>query len=218
MKTEKYIIKTLKLVLIISVLLVTIPFDASSQCQRRRYCQENMSDFDYSSQSTFASLYPGDTSRATVVLYNGQQYRIFVCADPELGDVSFQVLQPERRTKRFITNVRRDTLITYKTDMYGDYIYDEKGEVAIESIQAISDTTWQTERYTHEEVLFDSKRNKSGKPYFEYAPPKSGRIIVKVTVPSGGDPTYFGCVNLYVGRKTISSRAFQKGARLTQDY
>ncbi|PKP21465.1 MAG: hypothetical protein CVU05_06725 [Bacteroidetes bacterium HGW-Bacteroidetes-21] len=192
------------------------PTLASAQCNKKKYCAENFGDYDYNSQSSFASLAPGDTSRANVVLYANQTYRIFVCADPSLGDVKYQVILPERKTSRRIDQIKKDTVVTYKTDEYGEYMYDDLGNMVVQSKTVVVDTTWITERFTFEKVLYDNKNNKSGKPYFEYAPKKSGRLQVKIQVP-GGDPENQSCVNIYVGRKVIGSKNFQKQARYNEN-
>lgn len=190
--------------------------DASAQCNRKKYCPDNFGDFDYASQSSFASLAPGDTTRANVVLYTNQNYRIFVCADPMLGDVKYQVILPERKTSRKIDQIKKDTIVTYKSDENGEYIYDDLGNMVVASKTVVVDTTWITERYTFEKVLYDNKNNKSGKPYFEYSPKKSGRLQVKIQLPAGNAEDQ-GCVNIFVGRKVIGSKNFQKQSRYSDD-
>lgn len=206
----------MKNIIIIFVGLMLFALNSQAQCNKKKYCPDNWGDYDYASQSSFASLAPGDTSRANVVLYAGQQYRIFVCNDPKLGDVGYQVVLPERKTKRTISEIRRDTVKTYKLDEYGEYVYDDLGNMIVTSKTVTSDTIWLTERYTFEKVLFDSKNNKTGKAFFEYKPSKSGRLQVKIKVP-GGDPEYTGCVNIYVGRKAIGSKSFSGGTRFSDE-
>lgn len=195
---------------------IIISSNGFSQCNKKKYCIEDIGDFDYTSQSSFALLSPGDTTRANVVLYNNQTYRIFVCATEDLGDVKYQVILPERKTFRKIGEIKKDTNVTYKMDPNtGDYAYDDLGNMIVESKKVVQDTLWITERVTVDKVLFDSKNNK-GKAYFDYAPKKSGRLQIKIQVPEG-DPEDENCVNIYVGRKVIGSKNFQKNARYTDD-
>ncbi len=206
---KKTIIKTS--VLLIAIAMIT-SFNSFSQCIKKKYCSENEGDYDYASQSSFALLSPGDTSRATVVLYTNQTYRIYVCADEVLGDVKYQVILPERKTSRKIGEIRKDTSVTYKMDPNtGDYAYDDWGNMIVESKKVVLDTLWVTERYTFEKVLYDNKNNK-GKEYYDYTPAKSGRIQVKIQLPEG-DPEDEACVNVYVGRRVVGSKNFQKNQR-----
>lgn len=190
----------------IIMLLATIEINA--QCERKKYCDDYMEDYDFRSQSSYAKLSPGDTASVNVVLYGGQKYRIFVCNDPKLGNVSWLITQPERKTKRTIAQIKKDTTLIYETDEWGSYKTDKNGELIIKSRQINIDTIWNTERITVDKIIYDSKKQNKD-PYFEIIPQKSARYIVKVAVPSG-DPNYEGCVNVYVGRKALSSKNFVK--------
>ncbi len=185
-----------------------------AQCERKKYCDDYMEDYDYRSQSSFAKLSPGDTSSVNVVLYGNQKYRIFVCNDPKLGGVNWKVVIPERKTKRTIDKIKKDTLLTYETNEYGDYKTDKNGNLIIKSRHVVVDTTWITERISVDKVLFDNKQQNK-QPYFEITPQKSARYIIRVSVPSG-DPNYSGCVNVYVGRKEIGSKGFVKKGSISK--
>lgn len=196
-----------------SILIFTLIFsinysNTSAQCERKKYCDDYMGDYDYRSQSSYAKLSPGDTSSVNIVLYGNQKYRIFVCNDPKLASVNWKVVIPERKTKRTIDKIKKDTILTYETNEYGDYKTDKNGDLIIKSRQIVVDTTWITERISVDKVLFDSKQQNK-QSFFEVNPQKSARYIVRVTIPSG-DPNYAGCVNVYVGRKEIGSKGFVK--------
>lgn len=186
----------------------------SGQCERKKYCIEYMEDFDYRSQSAFAKLSPGDTSSVNIVLYGKQKYRIFVCADPDLGEVSYKIVRPERKTKRTIKEIKKDTTLIYETDEYGDYKTDEYGELIIKGREVSIDTIWNTERITVDKVIFDSKQQNKD-PYFEFTPTKSGRYIIRIAVPAA-DSYDEGCVNAYVGRKSPGSKKFIKKGSISK--
>lgn len=198
-------------VVLLATGLVFITNTASAQCEKKAFCDDYEEDFDFRSQSAFAKLSPGDTSSVNVVLYSGQRYRMYVCSDPKLGGVSYQIVNPERKTKRYIVSVKRDTIVIYKTDENGDYMTDDNGNLLVASKSVNIDTTWGTERYTIDKIVFDSKKT-GDKPYFEIAPKKSERFIIKITVPAG-DPNIGGCVNAYIGRKAVGSTSFSKGGK-----
>jgi hypothetical protein len=181
---------------------------ALGQCEHKKYCEDLMEDYDYRSQSSFAKLSPGDTASVNVVLYGGQKYRFFVGNDPDLGNVTWKVVQPERKTKRTIQKIKKDTMLIYQTNDNGDFVADKNGALIIKDKHVNIDTTWLTERISTEKVLFDNKQ--SGKqPFYETQPEKSARYIVKINIPSG-DKNYSGCVNVYVGRKVITGKNFIK--------
>ncbi len=203
---------------VVIILFLSIIANASNlfaQCERKKYCDDYMEDFDYRSQSSYAKLSPGDTSSVNIVLYGNQKYRIFVCNDPKLGNVVWKVVQPERKTKRTIDKIKKDTIVTYEMNEYGDYKTDKNGNLIIKSRQIVVDTTWLTERISVDKVLYDSKQQNK-QPYFEITPTKSARYIVRVQIPSG-DPNYYGCVNVYVGRKEIGGKNFVKKGSISKN-
>lgn len=203
--------KTIILILQVLILIVIFTNKTTPQCHRKKLCKEDFDiygDYDYKSQSSFSYLSPNDSSKVTVVLYNNQEYRIFVCNDPELGTVKWKLLQPERVTKRTIKSIKKDTVIIYETNEYGDYIMDNNGNFKIKSKQVRVDTIWNVERVTRYKEIFKSEG--AQQPYFEIRPPKTASYIITVEVPSGEDPKYEGCVNVYVGRRELSKKRLTK--------
>ena len=206
--------KIISSVLIVAVLVV-LSFNSFSQCTNKKYCNDKMGDFDYKSQSSFALLSPGDTSRTNVVLYANQTYRIFVCGATDLGDITYKIVQPERKTERKIIGVKKDTIVTYKMDpATGEFMYDDVGNMVVESRKPVQENIYETIRYTDESnVVYDSK---GGKPYLDYTPKKTGKLVVKIQIPAG-DPEDEDCVNVYVGRKMVGSKNFKSSSQYTDD-
>ena len=203
-----------KIILVSLVSLMFVTRHVLSQCERKSYCDDYMEDYDFRSQSSYGKLSPGDTSSVNVVLYGNQTYRIFVCNDPKLGTVNWKVVIPERKTKRTINKIKKDTVLIYETNEYGDYKTDAEGNLIIKSRQINIDTIWDTERITVDKVIYDSKQQNKD-PYFEITPQKSGRYIIRVAVPAG-DPKYSGCVNVYVGRKAVGSKSLIKKGSISK--
>lgn len=207
MKSTIYMKKSL-ITLAISFLNLLIFIQVNAQCEKKKFCEDNLDDYDYRSQSSFAKLSPGDTSSVSLVLYGNQRYRIFVCSDPNLGDVLWKVVRPERITKRTIASIKKDTAVVYKINENGDFITDDLGNLVVKSKQVNIDTLWNTQRIAVDKVAYDNKKN-TDKMYFEVTPKKTERYIVRVSVPSG-DPNYAGCANVYVGIMPIESKNFSK--------
>jgi len=196
------------IIILASIATLISSVNLFGQCERKKFCDDYMEDFDYRSQSSYAKLAPGDTASVNVVLYGGQKYRMFVCSDSKLGNVSYKIVQPERKTKRTIQKIKKDTTLVYETNEYGDYKTDKDGQLVIKSRQINIDTIWNTERIAVDKVLYDNKQQNK-QPYFEVIPAKSARYIIRIALPAG-DPNYLGCVNAYVGRKVVNAKNFVK--------
>lgn len=210
MKSETIIGKSI-LTFAITMFVTMSSINISAQCDKNIFCAEDWEeDYDFRSQSSFAKLSPGDTSSVSAVLYGNQKYRIFVCSDEELGDVKWKIVNPERKTKRTIQSIKKDTVVIYKTNEYGDFLTDESGNPVVKSKSVNIDTLWNTERISVDKVMYDNKKN-SDKPYLDVQPKKSERYIVRVSVPGSGDPNFAGCVNVYIGRIPVSSKNFNRG-------
>ena len=209
MKAEKNI-KT-GIITLAFILFGLVSFiNSQAQCEKKDLCADDWEeDYDFRSQSSFARLSPGDTSSFSLVLYGNQKYRIFVCSDEKLGAVSWKIVNPERKTKRTIQSIKKDTVVIYKANEYGDFETDDNGNLIVKSKSVNIDTLWLTERITVDKVVYDNKKN-SDKPYLDLYPKKSERYIVRVSIP-GNDPNSEGCVNVYVGRIAQSSKNFNRG-------
>lgn len=244
-------------VFFLSLILIFFFNQSFSQCGKKIMCkEEDMGDeFDYSSQSSFATLSPGDTATVKLVVYSGKQYRIMVCGDAKLGEVPFKIVTPVRKDKKTFTVKKNESSNgTLKPDKDG-FVYDNTGsKFKLEADGSLSeskivgkktvktvytkgddgnysnpegsviqysslkltvtntvtyDTTWTSNRYTDEELIFDSKNNKGGKKYWEGNIKKTQRIFIKVEVPSG-DKNYVGCLGMYVGNKLMTNKSFVK--------
>ena len=210
MKSTRYMKKG---IVTFAILLIGIAsfLQVNAQCEKKIFCDDDNDPegaYDFRSQSSFAKLAPGDTSSTSVVLYGGQKYRLFICFDPDLGDVKWKIVNPERKTKRSIQGIKKDTLVIYKTNESGDYITDDLGNLMVKEKRVNIDTTWVTERIAYDKVVYDNKKN-TDKPYFDVTPKKSERFIFRVSVPAG-DINDQGCVNVYVGKIQAGSKGFSK--------
>ncbi len=72
------------IIILASIATLISSVNLFGQCERKKFCDDYMEDFDYRSQSSYAKLAPGDTASVNVVLYGGQKYRMFVCSDSKL--------------------------------------------------------------------------------------------------------------------------------------
>ncbi|HBX52700.1 MAG: hypothetical protein A2275_00170 [Bacteroidetes bacterium RIFOXYA12_FULL_35_11] len=194
-----------------------IPFSSFSQrCDKKDICNdEDYGDYDFRSQTHFAKLSPGDTSTINIVAYSGNDMRILICSDEELGEVIYQIvesikeLKVEKVTK---TEHLKDVIMNQEPDPETGMLMPKMNDNG-DTIFFERDTTYIEERkyfITKDEIKFDSKSNK-GKPYYEEkAIKKTKRLKIKIQVPAG-DEELISCVNVLVGRKSAKSNKFYRG-------
>ncbi len=194
--------------------VLVISFTSSSyaqRCYKKDFCAENIDyeDYDYRTQSYFVTVYPGDTIKITAVMYANKQYKAFACANLELGDVTYQIVQPTRKSRRTIESINVDTIIDYKLDEYGEVAYPEENDYEpIEIGRSVeSDTVFKVERYVYEKVIYDSK--KESEPTFAKNIKRTTRYFIYVYIPEDGKPSG-GCLNVYIGRRETGKRNKQR--------
>ena len=182
-------------------------FTTSAKAQRcdkyNRYCDADLYDYDYSAQSAFAHLYPGDTIPVKTVLYGNKEYHITVCSDYE--NIQWKIVQPFRRTEKTIQTIRRDTTNTYKVDEYGDYIVDDNtGDYVIENTEITVDTIWKVTRVVDEKLIFDNSNAVDWKARLK----TTKRTFIYVTLPMDADPEG-ACVAVFIGRNQVIKSKFR---------
>ncbi|MBN2668414.1 MAG: hypothetical protein JXR60_04215 [Bacteroidales bacterium] len=187
--------------------LIAIFYSTSAEAQRcdkyNRYCDAELLDYDYSSQSAFAFMYPGDTIPVKTVLYGNKEYHITVCSEHE--GVSWKIVEPYRKTEKSIAEIRRDTSKTYKVDEYGDFIVDnETGDYIVESVSFTVDTIWNSERVAAERLIFDNKKANEWKERVS----KTQRAFVYVIMPMDSNPEG-SCVAVFIGKNEFQKSSFK---------
>lgn len=198
-----------------SILVLGFSNNANAQrCDKMELCDESIDygEYDYRMQSSFLVAYPGDTVVYKTVLYIRKQYNIFVCADPDLGDVRYKIVKPYRKTIKKIKEIKNDTIVNYKLDENGEIAYPEENnyEPVVESTEVNKDTIWDIKRVTAEKLVYDSKTGKS--PMYTKVIKRTQRAFIYVYVPETGTPSG-GCVNIYVGKQDIGKRVRYKEGR-----
>lgn len=195
----------MKKIFIYSILAIVLASSAHAQrCDKfNRYCDADLYDFDYSTQSTFAHLYPGDTVPVKTVLYANKEYHITVCSSYE-GEMKWKIVKPIRKTVKTIKTIQRDTVEVYKLNEYDEYIVDEEtGDYIIESTEITVDTIWNTARVADEKFIFDNSKNVDWRKHIE----KTQRAFVYVTLPMDANPEG-ECVAVFIGRNHLVKAKF----------
>src|SRR5688500_15410966 len=89
-----------KLTAIVTLLIaMTLPFAASAQCKGfvKKSCLPKVQPYTHNGQLNNAVMSSGETAELQMTFYSGQEYRILVCAQEVLGNVSFRVLDATRK-------------------------------------------------------------------------------------------------------------------------
>lgn len=194
----------------------------AQNCSNKKYCGENAlgEKYDYRGQSTFGKIVPGDTIRIKVILYGRNTYRIAVCSDESLGDVSFRVLNTVREYVRQPARVEKISVQEpiYKKnekgellpirDDWGEVVYDEYGDLKyeIETFKTVikTDTVWNTQRNIVDYEIFSSNSGNNRKLYYEENTQKTKSITIEVIAPVAKDESLAAtesCLSIMVGRK-----------------
>ncbi len=81
-----------------TALLLSISFNpASAQCNAftKKKCMPTLSPYIHNGQLNSVALAPGEDAELVMTFYSGQDYRLLVCNQEVLGDVSFKVLDSQ---------------------------------------------------------------------------------------------------------------------------
>jgi len=87
--------RNLSLIILLSLL---IPIGINGQCRgfTKKTCRPQVEPYIHNGQMNSAVLFPGDSADIMLTFYSGQQYRLVICAEEQLGDVSYTVSDIDR--------------------------------------------------------------------------------------------------------------------------
>ena len=127
---KKYIHKILLLAIIIS--LPALSFGQYCNYFHTKYCQPSENDmFKLNGQSKSALFSKGQTSELNIIVYKGQDYRISLCMDENLGSqMTFKVYETKK--------VKVEKVIETKTM---EDVMDEEGNPTGEQREVINKET-----------------------------------------------------------------------------
>lgn len=88
----------MKLFSIILFFALFVPTITKAQCRSftKKTCRPALENYIHNGQMNTAVLYPGDKADMMLTFYSGQKYRLLVCTQEQLGDVTFRVLDIDR--------------------------------------------------------------------------------------------------------------------------
>lgn len=212
---------------ILTIILIAI-FGISSFAQNcptsdkdllKLYGNLPLADFDYRGQSSRAVLMQGDTVDYEIVLYAYKDYRVIIIGEPQLGEIQFNIYEKKKETLKRIKEIKEiQPEPVYKTDQYGEILYDDNWEPIIDtaaSQDVTYDTVFERKIVKREYLAFENtERN-----FWDLKKVRETRNFkIQVVIPYSEnlpeDVDIYdlsGCVNILVGHKPEDKdKSFQK--------
>ena len=211
------IIKTL----ILGLFIFLFQFSAQAQeCSKKNYCDVDLGEYDFRSQSQFGVAYPGDTILVKTAVYGKDKfkYNIAVCAHPHLENVEWKIVVPKRRVEQKFIRYEYDSIktqkirdehineknleeIDYLIEQGEYYEYDVDGNEIYSKIEVeISDTIYKTIKYTEEVEVYNNTKGSNYKHEFN----RPTRVYIYMIVPKvEGAEEYEDdgeCYGIFIGR------------------
>ena len=182
--------------------IVLTGLTAQAQTEFSYYHKKNCSDNDgvfmkYDSQSKSAIMAKGQVSEFHLVAYNGQDYRVSVCNEENLGgEVQFKIyekqkvlIKPKAEEVLVVQETTYDEGSTddyseddYSEDDYEDYSEDIYSEDLYSEESATSTGSNRPQFKLVKELLYDNSQDAYSR-YIEFTAEGSMSLIVEVTVP-----------------------------------
>lgn len=186
-----------KIALLITV--ITLPIISSAQyCNHfhDKFCLPSENDlFKLNGQSKSALFSKGQTSELSIVVYKGQDYRISLCMDENLGtQIKFKVYENKKvKVEKVIeTKTTEDEYKKCETcggEGYidGESCYDCNGEGQIATGKEIEVVDKQTKVVVErqKQLLYDNSQDGFSNE-IEFTVESTRRLILEVSVPGGG--------------------------------
>lgn len=189
------------LYLILGLFIFSTSAVEAQKCYKKPTCAKEMLEgYDFQGQSTSGAMRAGDKAKIKFVTYSGREYKIFTCADPELGQVHFRIYDEIRRHDRVVKEVLEEEVPKYKENEYGAYETDEWGDYIQVGTEILYDTIWEKKRIVEHKLDYDSAKEGDGSWLYQCKRTKTW--IIEVEVPSENQDM-IGCVDVMVGHRGI---------------
>jgi hypothetical protein len=165
--------------ILVALVIVAAPLASFGQyCNNfhEKYCLSSENDaFRPNGQSKSALFALGQTSELNIIVYKGQDYRISLCMDENLGSqIKFKIYETVKKKVETITEI---------TEM--EEIVDEDGESTGEEKEVIRKETQIVVKRV-KELLYDNSTDDYSID-LEFTVETTRRLTIEISVPNGGD-------------------------------
>lgn len=85
--------------IVATLILIIASTQANAQCKSfaKSKCLPNLAPYIHNGQMNGATMMAGEKAELQMSFYAGQDYRLMVCAQPILGDVTFRLLDKNKK-------------------------------------------------------------------------------------------------------------------------
>ena len=165
--------------IIVAIVIFAAPVASFGQyCNHfhEKYCMPSENEmFTPNGQSKSALFAKGQTSDLNIIVYKGQDYRISLCMDENLGSqIKFKIFETVK--KKVETTVET-------TEM--EEVLDEDGEPTGEEKEVIKKETQMVVKRV-KELLYDNSTDDYSTE-IEFSVESTRRLTIEISVPNGGD-------------------------------
>ena len=85
---------------VVAICIIALPSSiVLAQCNAfvKKKCMPKIKPFNQNGQMNTSTLSSGQKTSLNITFYSGQDYRILVCGEPALGDLTFRVMDLQRK-------------------------------------------------------------------------------------------------------------------------
>lgn len=194
-----------------------------------KYCMPSENDlFKLNGQSKSALFSKGQTSELSIIVYKGQDYRISLCMDENLGSqVAFKIYETKKvKVQKTVEHKSMEEEMKDCDACHGEgYVdgetcYDCEGSGQVSTGKEVEkiDKEVQTVVERQKELLYDNSQDGFSNE-IEFSVETTRRLILEVTIPGGGESTGkskgkmmkssdMGCVGVLVEHMTTPISGF----------
>ncbi len=194
MKMKKYINKIVLLAAI--VMIPAISFSQYCNHFHKSYCMPSENEmFKLNGQSKSALFSKGQTSELNIIVYKGQDYRVSLCMDENLGSqVKFKIYETKKvKVEKVIeTKTMEDEMKTCgdcsgsgETDGEECYTCEGIGEVATGNEKEVISKETKVVVERQKQLLYDNSQDGFSNE-IEFTVESTRRLTLEISVPGGG--------------------------------
>lgn len=84
---------------IVAACIIALPAAINAQCSTflKKKCMPKIQPFTQNGQVNTSTLSSGQKTSLNLTFYSGQDYRVLVCAEKQLGEISFVIMDMEKK-------------------------------------------------------------------------------------------------------------------------
>jgi len=176
-------------ILLFSIVLISVTVPAQTECSQyhKKGCGDNDGAFmKYDGQSKSAIMAKGQTSEFHLVAYDGQDYRITVCSEDNLGnEIRFKIYEKRKEFEKVKAEEVAETegsSENYDDDGYEDYSEEDYSDDSYGEEEASPSGNKRPQFQLIKELLYDNSQD-AYSSFIEFTAEGSMSLIIEVSVP-----------------------------------